>query len=138
MTGPNSVFNQTQFQVAPTRFIARSLGETVIKVSNLDNVLFENVAPVTVTDFASAAPGQIISILGDGQTTIDNNTRIVTNTGADLLLDADVPVPTLIVDVPCKTKANPVAILSVDSISIALVSPRTESPRTFSTASRAP
>lgn len=89
MTGPNSVFNQTQFQVAPSKFIAQSLDQTEVGVFGIDHVLFINVAPVTVTDFKSGAPGQIITVLGEGQTTVANNARIVTNTGANLLLEAD-------------------------------------------------
>ncbi len=42
---------------------------------------------VTITNFFGGTDGQGISIIGDGTTTIENNSNITTNTGADILLD---------------------------------------------------
>lgn len=41
---------------------------------------------VTITNFLYAVDGQVLKLLGDGTTTIKNNSTIVTNTGADKLL----------------------------------------------------
>lgn len=44
---------------------------------------------VTITNFLQGSIGQVIYILGDGTTTIQNNANIVTSTGADVLLTLD-------------------------------------------------
>lgn len=43
---------------------------------------------ITITKFREGQPGQEIKILGDGTTTVEENTSIVTNNG-DILLEAD-------------------------------------------------
>ena len=59
---------------------------TKVNVENIEKVKFINTAPVTVTEFTNIQDGQTLFILGDGQTTLANNTKIVTNTGANKLL----------------------------------------------------
>lgn len=65
------------------------LGDATPYVTNSEVWEFANTSPVTVTNFLGGQPGQIISLLGDGQTTIQHNANIKTNTGADKLLLAD-------------------------------------------------
>lgn len=45
-----------------------------------------NTAPVNIVDFKNGQPGQEIKVLGDGFTTVNNNTKIKNNTGANKLL----------------------------------------------------
>ena len=89
MTGPNSVFNQTQFQVAPSSFGFLSKGQTSLNVEALTYGILSNVGAVTITEFKRGQPGQVIKVLGDGFTSIANNSSIKTNTGALKLLLAD-------------------------------------------------
>ena len=55
-------------------------------VANLETWIAANTGAVTITNFMKGAVGQRIKILGDGFTTIANNTVIKTNTGANKLL----------------------------------------------------
>lgn len=64
-------------------------GSTTPSVEHHNIWKANNVAPVTITNFAKAAKGQVIYILGDGFTTIANNASIKTNTGAAKLLSAN-------------------------------------------------
>ena len=48
-----------------------------------------NTAVVTITDFDDGAPGQVLFVLGHGNTTIDHNANIKTITGAAKTLSAD-------------------------------------------------
>ena len=63
--------------------------ETIPSVLNLTRLVANNLAPVTVTNFIHGQEGQTIKILGEGQTTIANNSTIKTNTGANKLLAAN-------------------------------------------------
>jgi hypothetical protein len=64
------------------------LGDPTPSVMNVERLEFRNTAPLTVTNFDDGQNGQRIEILGDGNTTIQNNARIVCASGADTLLDA--------------------------------------------------
>lgn len=71
-----------------------SISTDVLLNSTTPSVLNRNVlrgsgSVVTVTNFLNGTDGQSISIVGDGTTTVKNNTNIVTNTGADILLTAN-------------------------------------------------
>lgn len=61
-------------------------GSTTPSVLNSTSWVANNSAPVTVTNFRDGQPGQVVRILGDGQTTIQHGTNIFTNTGANKLL----------------------------------------------------
>ncbi len=86
MTGPHQVNRQTDYQILPTLFLRQSKGDTVIDVQSLTVIEFLNIAPITVTNFIKAIPNQTISILGDGFTTIADNSFITTNSGSNVLL----------------------------------------------------
>lgn len=46
---------------------------------------------VTITNFLNGSDGQTIRIIGDGTTTIQNNTNIITNpAGTDIVLNSNV------------------------------------------------
>lgn len=57
-------------------------------VTNLQFIYFQNTVPLSVTNFTGGSQYRSVSMLGDGFTTIKNNTTIKTNTGADILLSA--------------------------------------------------
>lgn len=63
--------------------------DTTPSVRNTELCLTQNTGAVTVTDFLDGAEGQHLYILGDGHTTVADNTKIFTNTGANKLLAAD-------------------------------------------------
>lgn len=77
------------FPVLPDSNNSNSSGDTVISVSNLNFIDFDNTAPLTVTSITGGREGITVRFLGDGQTTIQNNATIVTNTGANKLLVAN-------------------------------------------------
>lgn len=82
------VFNTTvQFNILPTKQLG-TFPKTVTTpyVTNLETWKFVNIGAVTVTNFLNGSTVQTIKILGDGNTTIANNTTILTNTGANKLL----------------------------------------------------
>src|SRR3954465_12953867 len=64
--------------------------DTTPTVENVSRLKFRNTTAVLVTDFERGQEGQALDILGDGFTTIENNDRIVTSDGADLLLEEGV------------------------------------------------
>lgn len=75
------------------------LGDTTPSVRDLRTCILKNVGAVTVTRFDNGQAGQVISVLGDGNTTIQhyagainaaNGLKIKTNTGADKLLAVDI------------------------------------------------
>lgn len=74
--------------VLPKRFVTRlKTGSTTPNVANVEKAVAGGVT-VSITDFANGQPGQSIDILGDDETTIVNDpTLILTNTGADKLLE---------------------------------------------------
>lgn len=63
------------------------VGDTTPSVLNLIKFKFQNTSATTITNFDDGQVGQEITLLGDGNTTIANNSNIVTNAGADKLLD---------------------------------------------------
>lgn len=78
---------QSVFNVLPKRNIDKApVGNTIIRVGNIEHITTHNTGAVTVTDFSYGADGQEIVLLGDGNTTVQENLNIVTNVG-DLLLE---------------------------------------------------
>ncbi len=75
--------------VAPVEYSASSIGSTTPTVSGLAVLVFQNTGAVTVTNLLKGSSNQLLRILGDGFTTMKNNTVIKTNTGADKLLAAN-------------------------------------------------
>lgn len=61
-------------------------GDTTPSVLNVERLQFRNTSSTLVTKFDDGKPGQQITVLGDGQTTIQNGVKIVTASGADTLL----------------------------------------------------
>lgn len=79
----------TTFSVLPKEFVGTlQVDNQTPNVANLTKLIAKNVDPVTVTDFLGGQDGQSISILGDGNTTVEHSSRLSTNTGVDKLLDA--------------------------------------------------
>lgn len=76
------------FQVLPDDWVGSLVGATP-SVLNLRTWKFVNTTPVTVTQFLDGAEAQRIHVLGDGNTTIQNNAIIKTNNSADKLLEVD-------------------------------------------------
>jgi hypothetical protein len=62
---------------------------TTASVLNITRLKFTNTVATTVTNFLSGQDGQNILVLGDGFTTIANNSNIQTTTGANKLLTAN-------------------------------------------------
>lgn len=73
------------FLVSPKKIVQALKNEATPSIPNRE-VLESSGSVVTITNFIGGQDGQTIRILGDGTTTIKNNTNIVTNTGADKLL----------------------------------------------------
>jgi hypothetical protein len=90
----NRVTEETTFE-APVRFTGGISRVTSIITSTTPSAFdgqdfFTNDGTVrTVTDFVGGSIGQSISIRGDGNLTIANNTNIKTNTAANKLLAAN-------------------------------------------------
>lgn len=80
------IAGRTYYTTLPDSNVRRSIGSTSIDVSNMNLLVFENVAPITVSELQGGLDGMEIRILGDGQTSIDNNATIKTSTGALKLL----------------------------------------------------
>lgn len=64
-------------------------GDLTPSVLNVERLMFRNTAALTITNLDDGKPGQKVDILGDGFTTVANNTKIATASGADTLLAAD-------------------------------------------------
>lgn len=60
--------------------------KTTVDVHQSDRIFFQNTGPLTVINFVGGQPGQVLHILGDGNTTLQNNSNIKTATAADELL----------------------------------------------------
>ena len=74
------------FSILPEVFLNKfASGDTTPSVLNKDTFLGSG-STVTVTNFDDGNPNDSIKILGDGTTTVANNTHIKTNTGANKLL----------------------------------------------------
>lgn len=70
------------------QFIRKAkIGDTTPSVLNVERLEFRNSSALLVTAFDDGQEGQKIEVLGDGNTTVENNAKIVTAGGADLLLD---------------------------------------------------
>lgn len=61
-------------------------GDTSPSVLNIERLQFRNTAPVAIVAFDDGKPGQKIDVLGDGQTTVNHNTKIIRAGGAAALL----------------------------------------------------
>jgi hypothetical protein len=59
---------------------------TTISVLNVTRVWLKNTGAVTVTNLTNGQEGQEVKFLGDGFTTIANNSTVKTSTGANKLL----------------------------------------------------
>ena len=78
--GPRTLIGQDKLFPILTR------AESIIDVSKSSIVVPLNTAPITITNFVGGQDGQEIRILGDGFTSIANNSTIHTSTGATELL----------------------------------------------------
>lgn len=96
MTNPNVLRRELTYEAPATHNVldkefvgALRPADPTPSVLNLTKFAAVNVAPVDVTYFDDGFDGQTIAILGDGQTTVKYNvTKLVTNTGADKLLQS--------------------------------------------------
>lgn len=61
-------------------------GVTTPDVSNRSVLVLKNTGPITITNFIGADNYRTIKLIGDGQTTIQNNAVIKTSTAADKLM----------------------------------------------------
>ena len=78
---------QTQSFVLPTRFVGKLTKlSTTPSVKNVEGWITQNTAPITILNFVDGQLGQELKILGDGFTSVANNTTIKNNTGATKLL----------------------------------------------------
>ena len=81
---------QVEFAEIPEHPISEmGLSDTTPSVLNLLRIKFNNSVAITVTDFLDGQDGQQITILGDGITTLQHNTRINTITANNYLLAAN-------------------------------------------------
>lgn len=65
-----------------------NFSDTTPSVLNIERLVFQNSGATTVTNFADGQEGQLIHVVGDGQTTLDNGTYIATRSGSDILLSS--------------------------------------------------
>lgn len=93
---PTTVHEQQQVEapqhqlVIPTRFVLDLKKDaTLPSVKNVERIRAINESPVTIENFVDGQEGQHLLVLGDGFTTVQNNSRIITNNGADVLLDVN-------------------------------------------------
>jgi hypothetical protein len=84
-----TVFNSpVSFNILPRRNIDKfPLAATIINANNIEHFTTHNTGAVTVTEFTKGTRGQEITLLGDDNTTIQENASIITNIG-DILLEA--------------------------------------------------
>ena len=86
-TEPVKFLSSVSFSEVPeTPVLLAQNSATSISLLNAQRVRFTNTGSVTVTAFTNGQEGQFVTILGDGFTTLANNTVIKTNTGAGKLL----------------------------------------------------
>lgn len=86
-----NIESQVHPLVLASRFVGKlQKGTATPSVKNVERWICQNSAPITVTNFLDGQEGQEIVLLGDGQTTVANNANIVTTTGGNLLLSANV------------------------------------------------
>lgn len=87
---PVKFLSSVAFSELPeTPVLNAQAGTTTISVLNTQRVKLQNISPVTVTSITNGQEGQEVSFLGDGFTTIANNSTIATSTGANKLLAAN-------------------------------------------------
>lgn len=77
---------RSSFTVLPDTNISGSMGESTPRVANIEFLVLSNTSPQDITNFIGGGDGQSLTILGDGQSTLKNNSTIVTRSGADTLL----------------------------------------------------
>ena len=75
--------------VLEKKFVRNSKADTTPSIKQIEKLHLKNTGAVLVTKFDDGQPGQELTILGDGFTTIQNNAKLVTNTGANKLLLAN-------------------------------------------------
>lgn len=79
-----------QSSVLPFYYIGKlKKGSVTPSVKNTERWDCVNTGAVTITNFLDGQPGQTLYLLGDGFTTIANNTKLAPNTGAAKLLAAN-------------------------------------------------
>lgn len=93
-TLPQRITEKQIFETAPT-FLAlpeQFLGKLVTATPDVKNILFveSHAVATTVTALLNGQNGQMLTILGNGNTTMSDNTVIKTNTGANKVLLADI------------------------------------------------
>lgn len=87
VTQQQQVESPTANLVLPIRFIGKLKRASVTpSVKNVERWRADNTGAVTIVGFVDGQPGQEISILGDGFTSVANNASVKTNTGATKLL----------------------------------------------------
>lgn len=82
----NSIRESIQFGILPKIEWSVSRGSTTPSVENQPVLQFTNSVATLVTNFLDGSEGQVIHILGDGFTSIQNGTNIKTSSGLTELL----------------------------------------------------
>jgi hypothetical protein len=95
MTNPTrikgeAVFEDSQSHLVHSKVFKDKITSATPKVSNVTRFVCEHAGATTVTNFVGGAEGQTIKLLGHGNTTIEHNSLIKTNTGANKTLSADI------------------------------------------------
>ena len=86
------------FSQLPKRTLKRIKGSGTLDLTNLETIKFANAAPVSYSNIKGGANGQRVLVLGDGQSTINNNAKIKTYSGGNVLLSNDVTYELVYVD----------------------------------------
>lgn len=95
-TLPETIVREEIIEAPKTNFVLAkgfvpNLSGATPSVKNMVTAKLINSAPTNVTDLLDAQNGQIIKILGDGQSTFVHNTSVLcTNTGANKLLAVNI------------------------------------------------
>jgi len=82
---PSTFFSRVAFLVLPVT-MGSKINIATPKVSNAEVFQCVYSAPTTITNFVGGSDNQTIRVLGDGNATVQNGTKIKTNTGANKLL----------------------------------------------------
>ena len=86
---PVEFHSTVEFKELPLIYVQQSRNSSLVSVLNVTRLRFLNTTPITVTNLTNPQDGQEVKILGDGYTTLDNNSFIHTFTGSPKLLAAN-------------------------------------------------
>lgn len=88
IANPTEFLSSVTFTQLPVTEPAEVSGTTPSAL-NVSSIKLENGSATTITNFTDGADGQLLTVVGDGNSTLTHGTNIFTSTGANKLLVAD-------------------------------------------------